>query len=131
MDINVMIGRKLNRLREDNNLTQEALGIELGVQAHTISRYEHGELHMKVEMLMKASECLHVPVGVFFSPEPLTFNVHGSHSANGYVEQHNTDTRMQEKLLVHIEERSKQLEALFLKTLALFELFAKTGGDQP
>lgn len=49
MDIDVLIGRKLRQLREYNNLTQEALGIELGVQAHTISRYEHGELHMKPE----------------------------------------------------------------------------------
>lgn len=129
MDIDVLIGRKLKRLREYNNLTQEALGIALGVEAHTISRYEHGELHMKPEKLTKAAEILHVSVETFFSPEPLTFNIHGHHSANGYVEQHNTDTGMQEKLLAHIEERSKQLEALFLKTLVLFEMFAKNGGD--
>lgn len=76
-------------------------------------------------MLTKAAEVLHVPVSVFFSPGPLTFNIHGSHSANGYVEQHNTDTGMQEKLLAHIEDRSKQLEALFAKSLVLFEMFTK------
>ena len=120
-----MIGQKLRKLREFNNYTQEYMAIELGVEQNTYCRYEKSEIQMKPERLKRAAEILHVPVEVFFSPEPLTFNIHGNHSANGYVEQHNTDIGMQEKLLTHIEERSKQLEALFAKTLVLFEMFTK------
>ena len=52
----VKIGKFIAKLRNENNLTQEALGEKLGVTNKTISRWENGHYLPDIEMLQLLSK---------------------------------------------------------------------------
>lgn len=49
---------RLKQLREEKNMTQVRLGIELGVSQETISGYEIGKAVPPADMLIKLADCL-------------------------------------------------------------------------
>jgi transcriptional regulator with XRE-family HTH domain len=119
------IGEKLRKLREFHNFTQEYVAEQLHVRANTLSDYERGKVRVSREKLELAAALFQVDVNIFFSQEPLTFNIHnGSGATNGYniiQDQHIVSQGLSERLLVQLEERTRRTEELFSRTLDLFE----------
>lgn len=70
MDL-VKIGKFLSELRRENNLTQEQLGLELGVTNKTISRWENGNYLPNIEMLQLLSKKYNVSINEILSGEKL------------------------------------------------------------
>lgn len=126
------IGDKLRKLREYNNYTQEYVAEQLNVRPNTLSDYERGKVRVSREKLELASKLFQVDMNLFFSQEPLTFNIRdGRGATNGYnviQDLHISNEKLNERLLAHIEERSKRTEDLFAKTLELFEQVMKRKG---
>ena len=54
---NELIARRIREVREDNGLTQEALGRVVGVTKYAVSRWEKGKVeNMRREVLVTLSE---------------------------------------------------------------------------
>ena len=53
---------RLKKLREEKNMTQVRLGIELGVPQETISGYEINKAVPPADMLIKLADCLDTSV---------------------------------------------------------------------
>lgn len=126
------IGEKLRKLRDFHHYTQEYVASQIGVAQNTYSQYESGSLSIDREKLEKVASLYKVDVNLFFSPEPLTFNLHGDHGTqvakvgNDLVQnQPHAGQELTHKMWSHIEERSKCLEELFAKTLEVFDRMAK------
>lgn len=62
--------RNFRFFRERARLGQEALADSIGVNVRTISVYETGKGYPKVDLLVKISEILNVPVEHFFAEDP-------------------------------------------------------------
>ena len=58
----IELGKNIQRWRERVGMTQEELGIEIGADKGKISRYESGQMVMKVDRLFQIAEVLRVPV---------------------------------------------------------------------
>ena len=58
----IELGKNIQRWRERVGMTQEKLGIEIGADKGKISRYESGQMVMKVDRLFQIAEVLRVPV---------------------------------------------------------------------
>lgn len=50
------VGENIKRLRKENKLTQEELGLKLGVQKAAIQKYEKGTVKINTETLIKLAE---------------------------------------------------------------------------
>lgn len=129
-------GDKLRKLREFHNYTQEYVAEVLGIKPNTLSDYERSKVRISREKLELAAQLFKVDVGLFFSPDPLTFNLHGDHGTQvGHVgndlvqEQNNRDDAMFKRLMDHVEERSRKLEELYARTIDLFDRFTRRGGE--
>ena len=58
----VELGRNIQSWRERIGMTQEALGLEIGADKGKISRYESGQMVMKVDRLFQIAEVLQAPL---------------------------------------------------------------------
>ena len=58
----IEFGRNIQVWRERIGMTQEELGMEIGVDKGKISRYESGQMVMKVDRLFQIAEVLQVPL---------------------------------------------------------------------
>ncbi len=58
----IELGQNIQRWRERGGMTQEELGMEIGADKGKISRYESGQMVMKVDRLFQIAEVLRVPV---------------------------------------------------------------------
>lgn len=56
------LGKNIQRWRERVGMTQEELGMEIGADKSKISRYESGQMVMKVDRLFQIAKVLQVPV---------------------------------------------------------------------
>ena len=56
------LGRNIQSWRERAGMTQEALGLEIGADKGKISRYESGQMIMKVDRLFQIAEVLQAPL---------------------------------------------------------------------
>ena len=59
----IEFGRNIQVWRERIGMTQEELGMEIGADKGKISRYESGQMVMKVDRLFRIAEVLQVPLG--------------------------------------------------------------------
>ncbi len=121
-------GDKLRKLREFHNYTQDYVSTQLGIKPNTLSDYEKGKVRVSREKLELAAKLFKVDVNLFFTQDPLTFNINQGSGANGYNvihEQHNTDKALLDRMMDHIAERSKRLEDLHQETLAVLKQVLK------
>ena len=58
----VELGRNIQLWRERIGMTQETLGLEIGADKGKISRYESGQMVMKVDRLFQIAEALQAPL---------------------------------------------------------------------
>lgn len=70
MTIKSTFARNFKHFRERARLGQEALAEKIGVNVRTISVYETGKGYPKVDLLIKISSILQVPVEHFFADDP-------------------------------------------------------------
>ncbi len=59
------IGKRLRRFREENDITQEQLGVVLGVEKAAISKYENERLSISIESLKTISDHYNKPLNYF------------------------------------------------------------------
>lgn len=70
-------GKVIKKLRQDENLTQDALSIILGVNKSSIQKYESGAVsNLKMETIRTLCETFRVPPWVFIFPEHLINDEH-------------------------------------------------------
>ena len=101
------IGEKLRKLREYHNFTQEYVAEQLNVRPNTLSDYEHGKVRVSREKLELAAQLFKVDVNLFFSREPLTFNISdGRGATNGYnviQDLHISNEKLNDRLLILLD----------------------------
>lgn len=68
MDIRVIVGRNLKRLREKQSLSQEEFAWEAGLHRTYISGVERGIRNPTVTVLKKIADALEVEPGELFQP---------------------------------------------------------------
>ena len=95
-------GDKLRKLREYEDWTQEYVAAQMGIAKNTLSDYELSKVRISREKLELAAALFEVDVNLFFSPDPLTFNLHGNHGTqvarvgNDLVQHKRTDGAFRE-----------------------------------
>jgi transcriptional regulator with XRE-family HTH domain len=67
MDIKLKIGQRIKQLRNELGISQEALGLEAGVDRTYVSDVENGRRNVSVEILERLIKGLKVTMGEFFS----------------------------------------------------------------
>lgn len=67
MDIKLKIGQRIKQLRNELNISQEALGLEAGVDRTYVSDVENGRRNVSVEILERLVKALGVTMGEFFN----------------------------------------------------------------
>lgn len=61
MDIDLIVGKNVKRLRRRNGYSQETFSELLGISCMTVGRIEKGQTSMKVQLLGRMSEALSIP----------------------------------------------------------------------
>lgn len=75
MDSSKTLGRTIQRLREEHNMSQEQLAIAIGCSQATVSNYEKGKRRIYLPHIEKLSEIFNTPSSTFLpqnntAPEP-------------------------------------------------------------
>ena len=68
-EIYIFVGGKIRTFREQHGMNQEALAVELGVTANTVSRWETATYKPSVKELEKMSRFFEVPLWTFLPSE--------------------------------------------------------------
>lgn len=66
MNVKQRVAQHLKAIRKKKGLTQNELGLKLGIGHSVITRYESGEQNLTIETLEKIAEILEVDVSEFF-----------------------------------------------------------------
>jgi transcriptional regulator with XRE-family HTH domain len=74
-DINRGIGRRVKRIREASDKTQDELGVMLGVKKATVSKYESGETKLTPEALKKIAELGGITLDELITGKPPTVEI--------------------------------------------------------
>lgn len=69
-EVRGVIGSNLRSLRQVRGVTQEALGVELGLTFQQVQKYERGSNRISAERLYLLARILDCPVGAFFRGLP-------------------------------------------------------------
>jgi len=68
-DFKLLFGKKVKKIRESKNFTQEYLAELIGIEQATLSNIERGKSHPTVETLEKLSKALDVEPYIFYKFE--------------------------------------------------------------
>lgn len=98
----LVIGNHIQKLRKDNNMTQQQLSEALGLSPKAISKWERGESSPEIETLIKIADLFYVKVD--------------------YLVRENFDENKGEYLLPKIKARNKLLYCL-LTISVVFTIF--------
>ena len=69
----IKIGKFIAELRHSGNMTQEVLGLKIGVTNKTISRWENGNYTPDIEMFKLLSEIFRVSINELLCGERLNY----------------------------------------------------------
>jgi transcriptional regulator with XRE-family HTH domain len=67
----LQVGSRLRALREHRDVSQEALGLAVGLSKDSVYRAENGRTALNLDHLMRYARELRVPLAWFFTDEPL------------------------------------------------------------
>lgn len=65
-EFNKALGFRLMTLRQSHKMSQESLGIRLGIKYQQIQKYESGQVRMPPERIASCARILSVPIEYFF-----------------------------------------------------------------
>ena len=82
-EIEVEVGRTLNRLRQERGLTVTALSAEAGVSQAMISRIENGQVSPSLATLSSLADALSVPVMALLAQADRAADVHFTRAGTG------------------------------------------------
>lgn len=68
-EFNIQLGRRLARLRQSHRMSQESLGIRLGVSYQAIQKHESGKTRMPPERIAACARIFDIPVEYFFGTD--------------------------------------------------------------
>jgi len=68
-EFNKALGFRLMTLRQSHKMSQESLGIRLGIKYQQIQKYESGQVRMPPERIAACARILEVPVEYFFGTD--------------------------------------------------------------
>lgn len=103
------IGKKIRKLRELKELTQEYIATEIGLSQSAYSKIEAAETDITYQRLEKIAEILEVkPEDIIAFNEQMIFNLHHNQTAQGFV-MHNHISQIVN--LRHIHGREDTAEA--------------------
>lgn len=68
-EFNKALGFRLMTLRQSHKMSQESLGIRLGIKYQQIQKYESGQVRMPPERIAACSRILSVPIEYFFGTD--------------------------------------------------------------
>lgn len=77
VEIDLLIGKRIQQRRREINVTAEALAEQIGVSQQQFSRYERGATKINVAHLVNIAVILNTPISWFFADskaENLTFS---------------------------------------------------------
>lgn len=101
------MGNRIKQLREENNMTQVRLSIELEVSQETISAYESGKHYPSVAALLKLSKIFHASCDYILGLSDIRFPYKISDLSKDefqLLNKWNTlDSRKKELLLAYLE----------------------------
>lgn len=68
-EFNKALGFRLMTLRQSHKMSQESLGIRLGIKYQQIQKYESGQVRMPPERIAACARILEVPIEYFFGTD--------------------------------------------------------------
>ena len=123
-------GLKIRKLCELRNYTQEYMADRLGIVQNTYSRYETGEIDIKLSQLRSIAEVLDVPVEELLRPDPIVINMSHNEQANGVVHSlSNVPHDLIEKLTERYEKHLVELSQSNERMMAMIAQLIKQKGE--
>lgn len=109
------LGRKIKKLRELRNYSQDYMAAQLGISQSTYSQLETEDAGLNPDRLHKIADLLQITVSDIENfDERMIFQITGNHNVsgiNGYVNNnHNTHAPDNEKITKLLEDKIKLLE---------------------
>lgn len=68
-EFNKALGFRLMTLRQSHKMSQESLGIRLGIKYQQIQKYENGQVRMPPERIAVCAKILEAPIEYFFGTD--------------------------------------------------------------
>jgi transcriptional regulator with XRE-family HTH domain len=115
------IGKKIRKLRELKELTQEYIASEIGLSQSAYSKIEAGETDITYQRLEKIADILEVkPEDIIAFNEQMIFNLHHNQTAQGFV-MHNhvsqIERELYEQTISFLREEISLLKEMVLRQL--------------
>lgn len=79
------IGSMINKIREDQNMTQEDLANKIDTTQSVVARIEKGEQNLSTETLSKISKALNHEIISFAPQGTVNFRIEGKHKLSGKI----------------------------------------------
>lgn len=112
--MNIQIGSKIRRLRENKGFSQEEMAERLQISRSAYSRIESGETNSWVNHIEKLCENLDIKPEDFFINSDNNININQDNASavqtNTHHDTHITINQLSEKVIELYEERIKELK---------------------
>jgi UDP-N-acetylglucosamine 1-carboxyvinyltransferase len=82
---NQKIGKLINQLRQDRDMTQAEFARKMGTSQSAINRIEHGKQNLSLETLGRISEVLQKPI-ISITGQSMNFSIQGGKELRGTIE---------------------------------------------
>lgn len=108
----IALGRRIQKERERQRLSQEYMADKLGISQSTYSRYETGESEVRNERLLQIADILDVSLlSLLPLSEKQLFKIENNQTINGNVtNNHNGNPEIWQELIRTQNELIKQLQ---------------------
>lgn len=109
------IGARIRKLREDKNISQETMALELDLTQSNYGRLEKDDKRLTVPKLQKISEVLKVSISYLFNEQSSkVIHQHDNDNPNAYNVEHlyQNNKEVTDKLIEQFELRLKEKDEL-------------------
>jgi transcriptional regulator with XRE-family HTH domain len=125
-----MLGRKIKKLRELKNYTQEYMATNLQISQNTYSRIENENVKISTDRLKEIASILEVPSEYLISEDRplLTFNTSNNSIENFYGQVENVNEEKKEtwqQIFKQMENQIKHLQSENERLLGIIERLMK------
>lgn len=116
----MLIGKKIKKLRELRNLTQDYMAEQLGISQSGYSKMEAGEVDIPFSRIEEISKVLGLnPEDIMMFNENMVFNVMHNQTGNGLVihQMSENEKSLYEKQISNLKEEVSYLKTVIDKML--------------